>query len=537
MGLIPGPDEPKHDINTYLEPLVEELLLFWKGLRLKVAVSSGFQDLVVKCVLLCVACDLPAVRKVCGFLSCNAAFGCSKCMKRFPGSVGNMNFSGFDRSNWPHRTNQAHRKSVNELKKCLTKSSQAAKESKIGSRYSVLLDLPYFDPVRMHVIDVMHNMFLGTMKHMVKIWIRDGVLLSSHFEKIQECVDSINVPADVGRIPRKIQSGFSAFKADQCKNWINIFSIPALFDILSDDALQIWRYFVLACRILCKQELTLDEINLADSLLLQFCKKVQDTYGESAITPNMHLHGHLKEVTLDYGPLQEYWCFSFERYNGILGLQPTNNRIIEQQLMTKFLRENYIANVKFPERFRDDFENIVGMLTKSKNVHGSLAETFATNNFKLGTKFCRALLPSEDHCFVSALVYKLDPAASDQSKVCINSIFCKYSFVSLKGKVFCSSGKKSKPVVAMVKWEEDIYGLPPTPVLSSGLFNTDRDIRPVDVKYYANITYTIDSVSKEILLAFVYWFSHTLKDLPLENLLNCGAIQCLNLKAYIHLSL
>ena len=198
VGLIPGPDEPKHDINTYLEPLVEELLLFWKGLRLKVAVSSGFQDLVVKCVLLCVACDLPAVRKVCGFLSCNAAFGCSKCMKRFPGSVGNMNFSGFDRSNWPHRTNQAHRKSVNELKKCLTKSSQAAKESEIGSRYSVLLDLPYFDPVRMHVIDVMHNMFLGTMKHMVKIWIRDGVLLSSHFEKIQECVDSINVPADVG---------------------------------------------------------------------------------------------------------------------------------------------------------------------------------------------------------------------------------------------------------------------------------------------------------------------------------------------------
>ena len=177
-------------------------------------------------------------------------------------------------------------------------------------------------------------MFLGMMKHMVQIWIRDGVVLSSHYEKIQESVDSINVPADVGRIPRKIQSGFSAFKADQCKNWINIYSIPALFDILSD-ALQIWRYFVLACRI-----------NLTDSLLLQFCKKVQDTYGESTFTPNMPFHGHLKEVILDYGPLQEYWCFSFERYNGILGVQPTNNCIIEQQLMTKFLRENYIANVK-----------------------------------------------------------------------------------------------------------------------------------------------------------------------------------------------
>ena len=117
---------------------MEELLLFWKGLRLKVAVSSGFQDLVVKCVLLCVACDLPAVRKVCGFLSCNAAFGCSKCMKRFPGSVGNMNFSGFDRSNWPHRTNQAHRKSVNELKKCLTTNKVFPSSERIRNWLQVL---------------------------------------------------------------------------------------------------------------------------------------------------------------------------------------------------------------------------------------------------------------------------------------------------------------------------------------------------------------------------------------------------------------
>lgn len=41
VGIIPGPSEPAHDINTYLTPLVKELLSFWEG----------------------VSCDLPAARK------------------------------------------------------------------------------------------------------------------------------------------------------------------------------------------------------------------------------------------------------------------------------------------------------------------------------------------------------------------------------------------------------------------------------------------------------------------------------------------
>ena len=55
VGVIPGPHEPSGNINTYLEPLVKELLL-WEGWH----VGSEF----VKGVLLCVASDLPAARKV-----------------------------------------------------------------------------------------------------------------------------------------------------------------------------------------------------------------------------------------------------------------------------------------------------------------------------------------------------------------------------------------------------------------------------------------------------------------------------------------
>ena len=47
----------------------------------------------------------------------------------------------------------------------------------------------------------------------------------------------MHVPADIGRIPRKIESGsgFSGFTADQFKNWVMYYSIPSLFRILNSE--------------------------------------------------------------------------------------------------------------------------------------------------------------------------------------------------------------------------------------------------------------------------------------------------------------
>ena len=37
VGLIPGPHEPSHDINTFLKPLVDDLLKFWDGVEMRIA--------------------------------------------------------------------------------------------------------------------------------------------------------------------------------------------------------------------------------------------------------------------------------------------------------------------------------------------------------------------------------------------------------------------------------------------------------------------------------------------------------------------
>ena len=85
---------------------------------------------------------------------------------------------------------------------------------------------------------------------------------------------------------------------------------------------------MLACKFLSRPVITFVELQKADLMLLQFCQKFERLYGKSKVKPNMHLHGHLKECVLDYGPVYNFWCFSFERFNGILS-SFKNNRCFE----------------------------------------------------------------------------------------------------------------------------------------------------------------------------------------------------------------
>ena len=53
---------------------------------------------------------------------------------------------------------------------------RSAAESRYGARYSELLRLPYFDCVRFTIVDPMHNLFLGTAKHLMEVWLELSTL-------------------------------------------------------------------------------------------------------------------------------------------------------------------------------------------------------------------------------------------------------------------------------------------------------------------------------------------------------------------------
>ena len=74
-----------------------------------------------------------------------------------------------------------------------------------------------------------------------------------------------------------------------------------------------------------------------------------------AVKPNMHLHAHLKECILDYGPLYGFWAFSFERYNGLLGNFHTNNKNPDVQIIRKFLTCSFVDSIQPPQEFAEHF--------------------------------------------------------------------------------------------------------------------------------------------------------------------------------------
>ena len=362
VGIIPGPSEPKLNINTYLSPLVDELVILWNdGIKLRHD-GSAFVAETFRACLLCVACDIPASRKVCGFTGHNSSHGCNKCTKVFvTGTINEKtDFSGFEPC--PLRNILDHRRQVSDVQSQTTQEERSRAESNFGVRYSELLRLPYFDCIRFTVIDPMHNLFLGTAKHMMETWLSKSVLSTSDLEKIQEKVDAVNVPTNIGRLPGKIAKSFSGFTADQWKNWVIIFSSYALHDILPEEHYRCWLLFVKACKLICTLLIQLRDVASSHTALLQFCREFELLYGNLSVTRNMHLHTHLSDCIFDYGPVSGFWLFSFERYNGILGDFCTNNKSIELQLMRKFTKDQAVCSLEFPETFKTELQPLLSKI-------------------------------------------------------------------------------------------------------------------------------------------------------------------------------
>lgn len=350
LGVIPGPHEPKKNINSFLDPFVADLKKMWDG----VVMRHHTHSVLVRAALLCVGCDIPAARKVCGFLGHSAFLGCSKCLAEFPTKKfgEKPDYSNFSKDSWTERSGIEHKSTALKYKQCNTKAQQKEIERESGVRYSVLVELPYFNAPRMCIVDPMHNLLLGTAKHMLELWKNLEILTDKDFELLQTCVDSFVCPGDVGRLPYKILSGFSSFTAEQWKSWTCLFSLSALKGVLPWRYYQHWQLFVKACYLLCRREISEALLVKADELIIEFCQRFVSLYGKEHCTMNMHLHVHLSTCVRDFGPVYSFWLFSFERMNGVMGAYHTNNHLISVQLMQRFLDYKRFSFHNWPEDLR-----------------------------------------------------------------------------------------------------------------------------------------------------------------------------------------
>lgn len=196
------------------------------------------------------------------------------------------------------------------------------------------------------------------------------LITKDHFEEIQVKVDSFSTPTDVGRIPSKIASGFSGFKAEQFRNWTLIFSNYSLRSVLPHSHFSCWHLFVKACHLLCRRTITEQQVSDADNFLMEFCETFESLYGKQHCNINMHLHLHLSSCLRDFGPI------AFECLNGVLGSFHTNSRDITLQLMRHFLRISEYGIQNWPQEYKSDFSPLIEKC-KGSLKHGSFEEALS----------------------------------------------------------------------------------------------------------------------------------------------------------------
>jgi len=391
-------------------------------------------------------------------------------------------------------------------------------ESKYGTRFTELMRLPYFDCVRFTVVDPMHNLFMGSAKHIMQnVWLKEerALLSDVNLKRIQQKVDEVQFPSGLGRLPNKIATSFGGFTADQWKTWTLIMSIYALKGELSGDHLEVWRAFVIACQILCSPFITVRDAMKADSLLKTFCTQFQRLYGSQEVTPNMHMHTHLSECVLDFGPVYAFWLFSFERYNGIMGGFQTNNRSIELQLMRKFVRDQSLQDIPLPESFREEFEPFFKPVGQTGTLgeielepihsfrplallcHGAVQSTHLWNEVSP----YQCLPPSRLDCleeheilYLKQMYRQLNMDVQDESIV---GNFERFSAIEVVGELYGSSSSRSiRSSYVLASW-----------VSTGGRINIrDSEPRAGCVQFYMRQNVSVAGEYKPFLLAYVIWY-------------------------------
>ena len=165
-GVIPGPKEPSlTQINHLLRPLVDELLEFWNPGVWYTRTPRCVAGKLVRAALVPLICDLKAARQVMGHGSHSAKKFCSIC-----------SLSWEDRNNISRSTRapvsaKRFRQRALEWKNAHSQSEREKLFKKHGIRWSILLELPYWDPPRFTVVDSMHTILLGHLhRHCTIIW-------------------------------------------------------------------------------------------------------------------------------------------------------------------------------------------------------------------------------------------------------------------------------------------------------------------------------------------------------------------------------
>ena len=355
IGLIPGPSEPEGHINTYLSPIIDDLIALYSGIQIN---SLGPRKIFSRSILLPILADLPASRKMSQYKSHKADLPCDKCCfqavreKGKIGASGKMSFYSDSNKSFPPRTDKEVRKAMNTYRKATNKTTAQTLSQKSGVKYSELVRLPYFDMVQNFLIDPMHNILMGLVSDIGEVLISNSneMLTDKEIEILASRLSALRVPYDVGRLPKTMLEKLSArgLKAQQWKNFIVTYARVCLWNIVPYTFYDTTKCLAEAVELMLKDPIMRHEVETISCLLQKHHKLYAKVLGKYAVSVNYHMALHIPALIQNWGPPTSWWCFPYERHIGLLGDINTSGKTVEEEIFRNFVVQHLISASKVP---------------------------------------------------------------------------------------------------------------------------------------------------------------------------------------------
>lgn len=311
--------EHKPNMQEFFYPLMMELKKINEGPG--IVINKNGKSLNLMPVITQFCGDVPAKAEVQEMTSHAGYYACGYCLH--PGVAVKKNEKSKSYVRYINRkTNEVMRTHENVIKTYERLNDSSSPIHGIKG-ISCLLSADDFDLINGFGIDYMHCILLGILNKLFDLWLN-----STHHRELYyitpKCQDALNKriikikpTSDISRKPRSIFER-ADYKANELRSFLLYYLRFCLPDLLKKCYIDHFQLLSSACYILLKENISKDEVNLAEERLIKFSNEFERLYGASNVTFNVHLVKHMGSSVRHLGPLWAQSAFGMEGNNGII---------------------------------------------------------------------------------------------------------------------------------------------------------------------------------------------------------------------------
>ena len=383
--IIPGPKKPK-DINSFLRPLVDELIALENGQITAIDGDTG-KEFVLRAHVLIVTADGPAAADAMGMKSPGNAYRpCRMCtisgvMRTDVKSPYYVPHTSYSLDSLPIRTNlRAHIDLVE-----VANDDESRKLTGIRGK-SELLRLKSIHFPRSFPGDIMHCVLQNITPMLFQLW--NGTKLSIDNQKApnrmanEVCEDALSLPSyclgkddlssigdalaqsrktiplSLGHAPRRINNHYKGFKAAEWKAWLVHYGSPLLWKHLDETYLANFRDLGTFYRLATAPAVSHDDVSQIAIIARNFVRCYEKIYyrNEQARLPvctvNIHSLLHFADWITDCGPACYFWQFPMERHCGDIKPMAKSKSKLDTSIANAVLLTEHLNHIQF---VRSDF--------------------------------------------------------------------------------------------------------------------------------------------------------------------------------------